>query len=620
MSLPPQFLDELRNRTPLVPLVARRVRLERAGRDQKGCCPFHNEKSPSFYVYDDHYHCFGCGAHGDAISFVMQSEGASFIEAIERLAAEAGLEVPKPSPAIAEAQKREAELADVLEAAAAEYRRRLAAPEGEAARAYLAARGLDAPTIARFGLGWSGEGRGALRAALARQGIAESRLIEAGLMKEGERGAVDYFYNRVMFPIRDRKGRMLSFGGRLLGDGQPKYLNGPETALFSKRRTLYGLDSARPAIRTGAALIVVEGYMDVIALAAAGFAGAVAPLGTALTDSHLEELWRLSPRPILCLDGDAAGRRAALRTIELALKQLTPERGLAVLALPPGDDPDSFVRREGASAFAARLAAIPSLADTLYDLLAEAADQSTPEGRAALRARLEALARLIDDRALAGEYRAALLDRFFAARRDRASAARPGGSAAFRPGFSRPGFSRSGFSRPGFANPPPLNLPRPPIDTAIAHRRRARLLTGLLIAHPDLLPMLEEAFGLLALPEECARLRAAMAAWLATAETLDSEHLLNHLTQSGLGEEAALVLGGIPRPGTGTDTSATGADALQSLWYGLYGLMNLDWLRQQCEEQRLRFEQDPTPENNTRLRALVEARYRAERGEADLDA
>ena len=614
MSLPPQFLDELRSRTPLAPLVARRVRLERAGRDQKGCCPFHNEKSPSFYVYDDHYHCFGCGAHGDAISFVMQSEGASFIEAVERLAAEAGLEVPKPSPAAAEAQKREAELADVLEAAAAEYRRRLALPEGEAARAYLAARGLDAPTIARFGLGWSGEGRGALRAALARQGIAESRLIEAGLMKEGERGAVDYFYNRVMFPIRDRNGRMLSFGGRLLGDGQPKYLNGPETALFSKRRTLYGLDMARPAIRAGAALIVVEGYMDVIALSAAGFAGALAPLGTALTEQHLEELWRLSPRPILCLDGDAAGRRAALRAIELALKQLTPERGLAVLALPPGDDPDSFVRREGEAAFAARLAATPSLADTLYDLLAEAADVSTPEGRAALRARLEALARQIDDRALAGEYRAALLDRFFAARRDRAFATqRDGASAArrdrapFRPGMTRPG-------------PPPLNLPRPPIDPAIAHRRRARLLTGLLIAHPHLLPLLEEAFGLLALPQECARLRAAMGAWLASAETLDSEHLLNHLTQSGLGDEAAQVLAGIPRPGTGTDTSTTGADALQSLWYGIYGLMNLDWLRQQCEEQRLRFEQDPTPENNTRLRALVEARYRAERGEADLDA
>jgi DNA primase len=277
MSLPPHFLDELRHRTPLAPLVARRVRLERAGRDQKGCCPFHNEKSPSFYVYDDHYHCFGCGAHGDAISFVMQSEGASFIEAVERLAAEAGLEVPKPSPAAAEAAKREAELADVLEAAAAEYRRRLALPEGEAARAYLAARGLDAPTIARFGLGWSGEGRGSLRAALARQGIAESRLVEAGLMKQGERGAVDYFYGRVMFPIRDRAGRMVSFGGRLLGDGQPKYLNGPETALFSKRRTLYGIDAARPAIRAGAALIVVEGYMDVIALAAAGFEGAVAP-------------------------------------------------------------------------------------------------------------------------------------------------------------------------------------------------------------------------------------------------------------------------------------------------------------------------------------------------------
>ncbi|WP_287787754.1 DNA primase [Acidiphilium sp.] len=607
MSLPPHFLDELRHRTPLAPLVARRVRLERAGRDQKGCCPFHNEKSPSFYVYDDHYHCFGCGAHGDAISFVMQSEGASFIEAVERLAAEAGLDVPKPSPAAAEAAKREAELADVLEAAAAEYRRRLALPEGETARAYLAARGLDAPTIARFGLGWSGEGRGSLRAALARQGIAESRLVEAGLMKQGERGAVDYFYGRVMFPIRDRAGRMVSFGGRLLGDGQPKYLNGPETALFSKRRTLYGIDAARPAIRAGAALIVVEGYMDVIALAAAGFEGAVAPLGTALTESHLEELWRLSPRPILCLDGDAAGRRAALRAIELALKQLTPDRGLAVLTLPGADDPDSFIRREGAAAFAARLAAVPSLADTLYLLLAESADQATPEGRAALRHRLEEVARTIEDKALAGEYRGALLDRFFAARRGRQAAGRAPGRAP----------DRASGRAPAGAPPRPLGLPRPSIDPSVARLRRARMLTGLLIAHPDLLPALEEAFGLLALPDDCARLRAAMSVWLATAEALDSALLLNHLAQSGLREAAELALSVLPRRGRGKETAG---EALESLWYGIYGLMNLDWLRQQCEEQRIRFEQDPTPENNNRLRALVEARYRAERGEADLEA
>jgi DNA primase (EC 2.7.7.-) len=271
MSLPPNFLDELRARTPLAPLVARKVRLERSGRDQKGCCPFHNEKSPSFYVYDDHYHCFGCGAHGDAISFIMQNEGAGFMEAVERLAAEAGMQVPKPTPQAAEAERREADLSEVLAAAAAEYRRLLRLPQGASALAYLRGRGLSDATIEQFGLGWSGEGRGVITEALGRQGITPGRMIEAGLLKATERGPVDYFFARVMFPIRDRRGRIISFGGRVLGDGQPKYLNGPETDLFSKRQTLYGIDLARSAVRSGATLIVVEGYMDVIALHQAGF-------------------------------------------------------------------------------------------------------------------------------------------------------------------------------------------------------------------------------------------------------------------------------------------------------------------------------------------------------------
>ncbi|MHB1303494.1 MAG: DNA primase [Acidiphilium sp.] len=601
MSLPAHFLDELRTRTPLAPLIARRVRLERAGRDQKGCCPFHNEKSPSFYVYDDHYHCFGCGAHGDAIGFVMQSEGASFTEAVERLSAEAGLEVPKPTPAAAETARREADLADVLEAAATEYRRLLCRPEGAAAFAYLRGRGLSEATIERYGLGWSGEGRGALRAALGRDGIAEKRLVEAGLMKEGERGAVDYFYNRVMFPIRDRRGRVVSFGGRLLGDGQPKYLNGPETPLFSKRQTLYGIDTARSAVRAGAPLIVVEGYMDVIALAEAGFAGAVAPLGTALTEAHLAELWRLSPRPILCFDGDAAGRRAALRSVELALKALEPDRGLAVLRLPDRDDPDSFVRRQGAAAFRALVEAAPPLFETLFDMLAEGGERATPEGRAGFRKRLEDAARNIQDRALAGEYRAALLDRLYAERR-------------------RPGSRRF---------PAPRALPpRPSMDPETTAIRRARLLTGMLLAHPELLHDLEEAFALLALPEDCARLRDAMAAWLHGAHvrnddhgeasesyTLDSASLFNHLTQSGLRGVAESVLAGLPR--RAPDNQAADLAALEASWYGIYGLMNLSWLREQCEEQRIRFEHHPTQENNSRLKALVEARWRAERGEAE---
>ena len=257
MALPASFLDELRTRTPLAAIVGRRMRLARSGRQWKGCCPFHGEKTPSFYVYEDgHYHCFGCGAHGDAIGFVMQSEGAGFMEAVERLAAEAGLEVPKPSPEAAATEQRRLDLAAVLEAAQASFHRRLFLPEGRPAMDYLRGRGLSEQTIHRFGIGWSGEGRGAVAADLGRDGVTQEQLVDAGLMRrDDETGrAFDLFFNRVMFPIRDRRGRVISFGGRILGDGQPKYVNGPETALFAKRRTLYALDLAREAVRSGCAL------------------------------------------------------------------------------------------------------------------------------------------------------------------------------------------------------------------------------------------------------------------------------------------------------------------------------------------------------------------------------
>ena len=288
MALPANFLDELRTRTPLATVVGRRVRLARSGKQWKGCCPFHGEKSPSFYVYDDGYHCFGCGAHGDAISFVMQSQGLSFMEAVGQLAAEAGLDVPKPTPEAAEAERRRLDVVGVLEAVQAHYQRRLGLPEGRVARDYLLGRGLTEETIARFGLGWAGD-RGALTADLSRQGVEIEQLANAGLIRrDDETGRTfELFSQRVMFPIRDRRGMIISFGGRILGVGQPKYVNGPETSVFSKRRNLYGLNLARDGVRNGGTLIVVEGYMDVIATAQAGFTAAAAPvLDLAIPGAH----------------------------------------------------------------------------------------------------------------------------------------------------------------------------------------------------------------------------------------------------------------------------------------------------------------------------------------------
>ncbi len=525
MALPPAFLDELRVRTPLAPLIGRRTRLVRNGRQWKGCCPFHNEKTPSFYVYDDHFHCFGCGAHGDAITFLMRAEGAAFPEAVERLAAEAGMEVPKATPQQAAREARVRDLTGVLALAEAAFRRRLFLPEGKPALDYLRRRGLSDETITRFGLGWSGEGRGALAADLKAEGVEVAQLVEAGLMKPRDPdapggAAVDLYFNRVMFPIRDRRGRVISFGGRILGDGQPKYVNGPETALFRKRQSLYGQDLAREGAFRGGTVVVVEGYMDVIALHQAGFAGAVAPLGTALTAEQLEALWQLSPEPVLCFDGDAAGARAAARAAEIALPMLSPERSLKLATLPGGEDPDTLVVKGGPAAFQGVLDAARPLGAALYDLVAEGVPaRATPEQRTALRHRLTNAAALIPDKALAAEYRRVLLDRFYQAGRlppREASGAR-------------------GAARGGQRQGAPLRLVRRAVDAAWQREERARNLIAILLRHPMLLGEVEEAFMALDLPEgSCAVLRDAMIAWLGMADPLDSQGLLAQLNQCGL--------------------------------------------------------------------------------------
>ena len=592
MALPPNFMDELRARVPLPALVGRRVRLAKSGRQWKGNCPFHGEKTPSFYVYDDHYHCFGCGAHGDAITFVMQSEGAAFMEAVERLAAEAGLEVPKPTPEAAEAERRRHDLASVLETAQAEYQRRLFLPEGRRALEYLLGRGLSDATIRRFGLGWSGEGRGALAATLARDGVTEQQLVETGLMRrDDETGrSFDLFFNRVMFPIRDRRGRVISFGGRTLGDGQPKYVNGPETPLFAKRRSLYALDLAREAVRAGASLVVVEGYMDAIALYEAGVAAAVAPLGTALTEEQLEELWRLAPAPVLCFDGDAAGGRAAARAAELALPMLAPDRTLRLAALPAGEDPDTLIRRRGADGMRAVLDAARPLADALYDLLREAAGEATPEQRAALRTRLEAAARRIPDRALASEYRRVLLDRFFAARNPRGA---------------------RGAHRTGPA------LPRPRQAPAAVAGERARILTAILLRHPGLLRDVDHAYATLELPPPLGRLRDGLIAWAEGADQLDSDALISHLTVSGLRSEVDQVLASAPVPLPACAMIASMPAEAEAGWWHIFGFLNMDRLREEVGMAETACARDLTPHNQNRLLALKAALNKVNSGEPD---
>jgi DNA primase len=553
----------------------------------KGCCPFHGEKTPSFYVYEDGYHCFGCGAHGDAISFVMQTAGASFPEAVQSLAGEAGLELPKPSPSAEAAERQRLDLHAVLEATQRQYRDALRAPAGAPALDYLRGRGLSDATIARFGLGWAGEGRGALASSLAAAGITQAQLLEAGMLRTGADGGVrgELFFNRVMFPIRDRLGRLISFGGRTLGDGQPKYVNGPETPLFSKRRTLYGLDFAREAARRGETLVVVEGYMDVIALHQGGYSAAVAPLGTALTAEQLEELWRLSPSPVLCFDGDAAGGRAAARAAQTALPLLAPDRTIRLASLPAGEDPDTLLRRRGAEAFAQILQAARPLDEALFDLLRVTGEDRTPEQLARFRQRLEAAAATIKDRALAGEYRSALLGRYFASRR-------------------RDSPKRS------------VRAVRPSLVGDAAAISRANKLTAILLHHPELSHDLDEAYGALPLPESLHLLRNSMLAYIAEAEPLDSAGLLNHLRTLGLSAELSRVLDETPSCGR---PDAQPAEA-EAGWWHFYGLMHRDGLENAVQAARRQYEASPDdPAALARFNALCLAAFRLRRGEQSDD-
>jgi len=415
MALSPQWLDELKTRITLSSLVMRTTKLQRAGREWRACCPFHNENTPSFYVNDEKgfYHCFGCQKHGGAIDWMIEQRGLEFMDAVKELAAEAGMDMPAPDPRAARQAEVRASLHDVMQAAQDWFAESLNGPHGGEARAYLERRGVDAKTIAAFGFGYAPEDRQALTRALSRFEVP--MLIEAGLLISVEdKTPYARFRDRLMLPIRDARGRVIAFGGRILSarDGVAKYLNSPDTPLFDKGRTLYNLHRASPAARHSGRVIVVEGYMDVVALGAAGFAEAVAPMGTALTETQIELLWRMCEKPVLCFDGDTAGRRAAMRAAERALPLLRPGHSLQIVTLPAGLDPDDLVRRDGAKAFEKLLAGAESLVDLLWSHERDAAPLTGPEDKAGLKARLLAHVETITDPDIAKLYRRDLLDRY----------------------------------------------------------------------------------------------------------------------------------------------------------------------------------------------------------------
>jgi DNA primase len=388
--IPQGFIQDLLARVDVVDVVGRYVQLKKAGQNFLGLCPFHGEKSPSFTVSPSKqfFHCFGCGAHGTAIGFLMEHRGLGFVDAVGELAQQAGLAVPEESTGAAQATGRVRALTELLERAADFYRQRL--KSGDAAIRYLKGRGLTGATAARFALGFSPDEWTGLGTVFENYG--DPQLVEAGLVIENEGKRYDRFRGRVMFPIRNRRGAVLGFGARSLDGSEPKYLNSPETPLFHKGRELYGLFEAQEAIRRRRRVIVCEGYLDVIQLAQAGFEETVAALGTAVTPHHVGELLRLSEHVIFAFDGDAAGRKAARRALEAALPVLTDTRRIDFLLLPDGEDPDSLVKSHGAAAFDAELGRALPLSRWFIRSLAEGKDLGTAEGRAALLAEAKPLA------------------------------------------------------------------------------------------------------------------------------------------------------------------------------------------------------------------------------------
>jgi len=420
MSLPPGFLDELRARLSLSQVVGRKVmwdtrKSNQAKGDMWAPCPFHQEKTASFHVDDrkGFYYCFGCHAKGDAISFVRDTENVDFIEAVRILAAEAGLQMPERDPQAQEKADRRTQLTEVMEQAARFFGMQLRSGAGAAARDYLAGRGLTAEVQGRFGIGFAPAGWQGLWDHLTGRGVAAEMILACGLARESDRGGrpYDVFRNRIMFPIRDARGRCIAFGGRAMDpNDNAKYLNSPETEIFDKSRTLYHHGPAREAAGKGAPLIVAEGYMDVIALVAAGFEAAVAPLGTAVTDHHLQLLWRMADEPVIMLDGDRAGLGAAYRVIDMALPLLEAGRTLRFALMPEGQDPDDLLRAEGPGAVQARIDAALPLVRLLWQRETEGRDFDTPERKAALERTCREKAALIRDPSLRGYYERELKD------------------------------------------------------------------------------------------------------------------------------------------------------------------------------------------------------------------
>lgn len=556
MRYPPNFLEEIRARLSVSSVVGRKVALKRAGREYKGLSPFKVEKSPSFTVNDQKgfYHCFASGEHGDIFTFLMKTDGLSFPEAVERLASEAGVPMPKMT-AKDEAREDERErLYRIVEISAAFFENALKSGSGADARRYLEKRGLKRETIASFRLGYAPNDKSALRNHLAAAGFKVEEMIASGMLIGGDDIPVAYdrFRHRVMFPIADLRGRIIAFGGRALDPNAPaKYLNSPETPLFHKGFNLYNAHRARGPAHDKGRVVAVEGYMDVIALSEAGFGETVAPLGTALTEEQIKLLWRMAEEPILCFDGDSAGRKAAFRAVETVLPMLTPGHSLRFAFLPGGLDPDDLVRQQGPEAFAAELAKTRALFDVLWERESQEQDFSIPEQRAAFESRLKTIVAKIGDAGVRNQYERELRETLWAVNRTvvreiaRGQGPRRGSQGAARRNNVTPDWRVRERARLGPTGQP--HVSRANASPELAARAelappREALIMKTLLNHPWLIEEhAEDVAAITFASAPMAKLRDAILAFQAVENELDTAALRYQLSVAGLDRVVNLV-------------------------------------------------------------------------------
>jgi DNA primase len=631
MRYPPTVLDEIRARLPVSSVVGKRVRMKKAGREWKGLSPFNAEKTPSFYVNDQKgfYHCFSSGKHGDIFTFLMETEGLSFPEAVERLAAEAGVPLPTLSREAQVQETRRKSLHDVTELAAQFFESALQGRRAARAREYLAQRGLGPETQRRFRIGYSPAERFALRDHLAGKGVPVEMMVEAGLLVAGEDVTVPYdrFRDRVMFPIGDVKGRAIAFGGRALSPDVPaKYLNSPDTPLFSKGRVLYNLNRARQPAHERGTLIAVEGYIDVIALSDAGFPNTVAPLGTALTEDQLQLLWRCADEPVLCFDGDAAGRRAAYRAVDIALPALAPGKSLRFALLPEGQDPDDLARSGGAPAVERVLKGARPLVDILWVREIEAGPLDTPERRAALEARLKEALAAIRDETLRRYYREDIEIRLGALQRSSSDGFTPRARKGFKH-FRVP--ERVGSKLPsGYRTSP--NLARHTLFGPLASGQqtsleglspREAMILSVLAVHPELLHDYAEALADLDFAgRDASALRALLLDNAGSGEPADATVMEARLERAGLKRFVERLAGQV-RPGDrwALDPHADPLRLADALRQAMTLHRRARTLHSELRAAERALAEEETEANLAWLREVQDQLSSAEGAEADLD-